>query len=395
MASIRERTGRTGETTYAVLFRLGKRQRSQTFRTPKAAADFAALVDILGPSKALETLAARENGAGLTVDELAERFFAWKESDVDPRTIRDYRRDYGNWIKRPLGSRVADTVDELDVQNWVDSMRDRLEPKSIADRHMLLHSMFKFGVARTRRLVEHNPCTETQLPKRVKKPAKGFTLAEWAAIRTAAQQVNPDAADLLLFMVATSWRWSEASALKVRGVEEYADERGVWHMYVSMDRVARGGKAVEDSAKSYAAFRRAKVPGSVAAMIRRRMVGLGTDDLVFTNTAGRKWYQQNFLNRTWTKILAEAGVEPYANGKRKTPHGLRHTHVAMLDRAGASLPEMQRRVGHEDIQTTINVYGGMIDDIADDVLGRVDAMLSAPESVRGEIVGGTVVPELG
>ena len=393
MASIRERTSEQGETTWAVLFRVGKTQRSQTFRTEKLAEDFRSLVEILGPAKALATLAAKSNDQGLTVDELAERFFAWKARDVQPRTIADYHRDYANWIKAPLGSRVADTVDELDVQNWVDSMRDRLEPKSIADRHMLLHSMFKFGVARTRRLVEHNPCTETQLPRRVKKPAKGFTLSEYAALRDTARRLHPDAADLLEFIAATGWRWSEASALKVRAIEEYADENGVWHMYATMQSVTRGGRAVE-GAKSDAGFRRVKIPKSAAAVIRSRIIGKGSEDLVFTNSAGRKWYQQNFLNRTWTTILAEAKVEPYADGKRKTPHALRHTHVAILDRAGASTAEMQRRLGHEDIQTTINVYGGMIDDIDDDVLERVDEMLNRPEQIIGEVVSGTVVAEL-
>jgi hypothetical protein len=148
-------------------------------RPEKHAADFAGLVDILGPEKALATLAAREDD-GLTVDQLAERFFEWKAGDVTERTLADYT----NWIKRDLGWRMAESIDELDVQRLVDEMRKRLEPKSIADRHMLLFSMFKFGSARTRRLVSHNPCTETQLPKRLKKPAKGVTLTEYHAIIT-------------------------------------------------------------------------------------------------------------------------------------------------------------------------------------------------------------------
>lgn len=383
VASIRKRTSSAGETTYAVLFRVGQRQMSRTFSAApkphppeKYAADFMALVDILGADKALATLAAKKDD-GLTVNQLADRFFEWKAGDVTARTLADYRRDYDNWIRKPLGTRMADSIDELDVQRLVDDMRKKLEPKSVADRHMLLFSMFKFGSARTRRLVSHNPCTETQLPKRVKKPAKGVTLTEYHAIITAAAKVDPDAADLIEFMAGTGWRWSEAAALRAGNVEQYVED-GVTHTSAVMTAVFRKDAAQRqtlalDTAKSAAGFRRSRLSPRVAQMVVRRCAGLGPDELVFTNSAGRKWYQQNFLSRTWTAILDRAGLE-----RRVTPHALRHSHVAMLDRAGVSLPEIQRRIGHESITTTIGVYGGMIDQIDDDALAAIDRMLEPP-----------------
>lgn len=41
---------------------------------------------------------------------------------------------------------------------------------------------------------------------------------------------------------------------------------------------------------------------------------------------------------------------------RITPHGLRHTHCSLLFEAGLPLQEVQDRLGHEDVQTTMNVY---------------------------------------
>jgi integrase len=353
------------------------------------AADYKALVDILGADRALATLAAAEDG-GLTVDQLAERFFDWKAGDVTPRTLADYRRDYDNWTRPALGSRLADSVDELDVQRLVDEMRQRLEPKSVADRHMLLFSMFKFGSTKTRRLVGHNPCLETQLPKRTKKPVKGATLAEYHAIITAARAVDPDAADLIEFIAGTGWRWSEAAALRVGNVEQY-EEDGVTHTSAVMTAVFRKDAAqrqirTDDAAKSDAGFRRSRLSPRVARMVERRCVGRGPAELMFTNAAGRKWYQQNFLSRTWTAILDRAGLE-----RRVTPHALRHSHVAMLDRAKASMPEIQRRIGHENIQTTIGTYGGMIDQIGDEALVAIDRMLEPPSTPAGEVVPGEVV----
>lgn len=390
MASIRERTTKADEKTWAVLYRVENRQSSMTFATSKAAERFKALIDLLGPARAMAELDA-EASSGPTLDDLAAAFFDWKARDVTPRTIRDYRRDYANRVSPALGSRRAESIDERDVQQFIDQISAELDPKTVADRHMLLYSIFKWASAKSRGLVSHNPCLETDLPKRRKRPPKGVTLPEWYALHAAALEVEPDAADLMEFIVASGWRWSEAAAITVDRVEEFPDREGVERMFVRMGQVMRQGQVVQDAAKSDAGFRRIKVPSSTAAMIRRRLVGRGPGDLVFTNAAGQKWYQQNFLNRTWTRIVRASGLS-----WRPTPHMLRHTHVALLDRAGVSLPEMQRRLGHESIETTINVYGGMIDDMSGEALDALDELLTGARTpVAGEVVSGAVVPRLG
>ena len=37
-------------------------------------------------------------------------------------------------------------------------------------------------------------------------------------------------------------------------------------------------------------------------------------------------------------------------------HGLRHTHCSILFSMGASIKDVQARLGHTDIQTTMNIY---------------------------------------
>lgn len=39
-----------------------------------------------------------------------------------------------------------------------------------------------------------------------------------------------------------------------------------------------------------------------------------------------------------------------------TPHGFRHTHASLLFEAGASMKQVQARLGHSNIKTTMNVY---------------------------------------
>lgn len=395
MASVRERTTKAGERVWAVLYRHGGKQTSRSFVTAKAAADFKALVDLLGPDKALKALADDAPDDRLTVAQLAEQFLAWKARDVTGRTLTQYRRDIDNWLIPWLGHRAAETVDEADVQKWVDHMAERLSPKSVADRHMLLHSIYKFGRAKSRRLVSHNPCEETDLPRRTKKPPKGTTVAEFAVILTAAQKRNPDAADLILFLGETGWRFSEAIALPVRNVAAYDD--GVWVDVRRVFRIDGAGRQVlaEDAAKTEAGFRRIRMLPDSAAMVRRRLVGKGPADLVFTNSRGNPWNQHTFLTETWPRIIADAGLDGDPK-RRPTPHWLRHMHVAVMAAAGAPMHEIQRRVGHEHYSTTVDVYGGMIGDVSDGTLAAAGELMAGRRHAPGvaPVVRGDVVREL-
>lgn len=381
MASIRERTSVAGERSWQVLYRHGGKQASKTFVNPKAAERFTSLIDSVGVERALRLLAEEEPTAGLTVAELAAQWFEWKKRDLTERAYLDYRRDFANWVDPFFGHRDAGSITEADVQTWVDRDLSRLlSPKTVADRHALLHGIYAWGAARKRMLVPHNPCLETDLPKRRKNPPKGLTMGEWLALRAAAYRVDTDAADLILFMASTGWRIGEATALMAIGVEDDAA------MYVSMTHVNRKGVGVVAGAKSEAGHRRIKVNPDCAAMIRRRLVGLGPNDYVFTNSHSPTglWEPSTFRNRWWRKAVEQAGL----TDRKPTPHWLRHTHVMLCHAAGMGLAEIQRRLGHEDITTTINVYGRMIDDMSDAVADRLDAVLTgrAPLPVVGEVI---------
>lgn len=390
MASVRERTTKSGETTWQVLYRHGGKQASKSFGTPKAAAQFKALLDAYDtPDRALKLLAEEQEASGITVADLAEQYLAWKQRDVTDRTVADYRRDINNWVLPWFGHRSAEYVDEADVQKWVDHMADRLAPKSVADRHMLLHSIYRYGSAKSRRLVSHNPCQESELPPVRKRRAKGTTVPAWRSILEAAHERNPDAEDLIRHLGTVGWRFSEATALPVWCVDVRPE--GVWVDMTQVFRVVDNRQVLTpEQAKSYAGFRCVQVLAEdTAAMLQRRIVGKAPNDLVFTNSRGNHWNQHTFLRDTWPAILADAGLW---KGPRKspTPHWLRHMAVAVLAAAGLQPQDIQRYIGHEDISTTMGTYGGMLGGVPADVAAKADAILSG-RGAHGPLVVGEVV----
>ncbi len=79
------------------------------------------------------------------------------------------------------------------------------------------------------------------------------------------------------------------------------------------------------------------------------------DDLIFRNQQNKLLTQSK--SRKWL-ILTQNKIDENRkkNMKRITIHGFRHTHASLLFEAGASIKDVQVRLGHSDIQTTMDVY---------------------------------------
>ncbi|MBF6625732.1 site-specific integrase [Aerococcaceae bacterium zg-BR9] len=71
--------------------------------------------------------------------------------------------------------------------------------------------------------------------------------------------------------------------------------------------------------------------------------------LIFTNLKNQCFYSE-YVNYTLSKIL-KANDLPHI-----TVHGFRHTHCSLLFESGATLKQVQDRLGHTDIKTTMDIY---------------------------------------
>ncbi|MFJ7971743.1 tyrosine-type recombinase/integrase [Psychrobacillus sp. NPDC096389] len=71
--------------------------------------------------------------------------------------------------------------------------------------------------------------------------------------------------------------------------------------------------------------------------------------LVFPNTEN-DLHEPNKTYQWLKRVLDKYRLEPI------TTHGLRHTHCSLLFEAGATIKEVQVRLGHKDVKTTLDVY---------------------------------------
>ena len=76
---------------------------------------------------------------------------------------------------------------------------------------------------------------------------------------------------------------------------------------------------------------------------------MNEEQLIFPNTKNELMIPTK-PDQKLDRIIQKNGLT------RITVHGFRHTHCSLLFEAGASIKEVQDRLGHADIQTTMNIY---------------------------------------
>ncbi|WP_157059132.1 tyrosine-type recombinase/integrase, partial [Loigolactobacillus rennini] len=90
--------------------------------------------------------------------------------------------------------------------------------------------------------------------------------------------------------------------------------------------------------------------------IRKAMFKLGyniktsSKQLVFPNV------NNSFTNPSRPRVWLYRVYKQNPQLKHISVHGFRHTHASLLFEAGASIKEVQERLGHGDIKTTMNIY---------------------------------------
>jgi len=96
---------------------------------------------------------------------------------------------------------------------------------------------------------------------------------------------------------------------------------------------------------------------------------LNNEQLVVSNEINT--FVQPTKTRKWlVRILEKYNLKPI------TTHGLRHTHCSLLFEAGASLKEVQDRLGHSDIKTTMDIYTHLTPEAKSGAIQKFDNYLN-------------------
>lgn len=368
MASIRKRPRKDGSTTFAVLYTLDGAQSSLPFDDKKAADAFKALVDNVGPGRALEIHgidpAPRRRRAsrpttGMTVAEWITHHIDHL-TGVEQYTIDKYRGYLRRDIANPLGAIPLAALTEEDIANWVKRLEttggrsgDGNAPKTIKNKHGFLSGALAAAVPKH---IPANPAAGRRLPRgdggEDGDEMRMLSHAEFALLLS---KVTEPWRPLIEFLVASGCRWGEAAALKPTDVDRDAGTVRIRRAWKKSSKGHHIGPTKTDRSK-----RTIDVDASVLDKLDY------SHGWLFTNSGRGKGQfaagvvtadddpvrYSNFRRNVWDPAVNRSGLDP-----KPTPHDLRHTCASWMLNGGVPIPVVSRHLGHESIQVTVDVYG--------------------------------------
>jgi len=214
--------------------------------------------------------------------------------------------------------------------------------------HVVLHGIFARAVRD--RLIAHNPCADTDLPKVVTKRQRIITPDQFERLLAAI----PDRyRTLVLTAIETGMRWGELAALRPRHLDLTGGVVRVEEAIVEVSKKdsPTGQRMIVKAYPKDNEPRTLRISPALAQVPAERIsdLALRKDDLLFGSTRqdGQTPISRNtFRTRGWVPATRQAGLQ----GVRV--HDLHHAHASWPRAGGADLKTVMDRLGHTQIQTT-------------------------------------------
>lgn len=353
MAEIKKYKKKNGETVYKFTVYTGVHpltgKKSQTTRRGfKTKREAKVVLKRIEAQVASHTYYDVKEKKDMTFEDVYQSWRDTYKNTVADSTLMKNDGMFNNRILPVFGSYLISKIDANMIQKQVN------EWSSYSNASKWLDEMSRvFHHARKQQIILSNSCELVSKPKKPK-TNEGKTFYETEELKQFMDVLddsdNLQAKAMLRLLAFTGLRKGEAMALTWDDIDTV---NGV----VKVDK-AIGRRKVKGSDRKTELY--LKDPKNFTST---RMTSIDNKTLqilmewkeenpytwVFASEKG-KWLSPSKPRKWLLSIANKAGLEPIP------VHKLRHTHATLLHEAGASMEEIQKRLGHYDISTTQNTY---------------------------------------
>ena len=297
-----------------------------------------------------------------SVDTFNDIYLLWVEqykNTVEASTFVKTTGIFKNHILPSLGDYKIEKVNvqtcQKHVNEWFNKLQKYRTVKSYASK------VFDYAV--TLGIITDNPMKRVTMPKSHSIPDENETINYYTKeqlihfLKCLEKESNYKAYALFRLLSFSGMRKGEALALQ-------------WNDVNFKDSEIRINKALARGEENQLYVKVTKTKGSIRTIKMDKVtmvileswkkqqaqdylkLGINTlkpNQLVFSNECNE--YLQPPQTRKWI-----VQVQKKYHLEKITTHGLRHTHCSLLFEAGATIKEVQDRLGHTDVQTTMNIY---------------------------------------
>lgn len=355
MATIKKYTKKDGSTAYMFQAYLGvdpltgkkKRTTRRGFKTQKEAKFALAQLQLEIESNSFS----KQDYS--TFKEVYELWFANYKHTVKESSAQRVQYLFKNQILPKFGHMRINKINTAVCQKIVNEWNEENAPTRLRS-----YTKKIFTYAMSINIISSNPMDNILIPRKIN-PQKvekenfldRYQLKEFLLLVKQQEPINIYA--MLHVLAYTGLRKGELAALTWNDID-FANQT----LSVTKTGYYLSGNPYITSTKTNKATRIISVDNSTISLLKQwkleqkklllsRGIPIKSDkkQLVFSNDKNNLIYN-SFLNEILRKY-SQYNI---------TPHGFRHTHASLLFEAGASIKQVQERLGHTNINTTLEIY---------------------------------------
>lgn len=306
--------------------------------------------------------------------ELAQHWFESYQHDLKPNSLISLRSILKNHILPAFGqqklSKITPMLIQTVVNNWVAAAKAKQTSnhriEGVFANYKLLHSYNKkildYGVAM--QVLGVNPALKVVVPKPLKLDSDKVQFLETTELKIFLKALNDldldDFGNLQFKTVchlalASGGRVGELAALDWKDLP-FEEKKA--HINKTLNN-----KGEVNSPKSKASHRSIDLDDTTIELLkyyrmRQRAEAIKLTRIetnVFSDFSGT-YPNLNVWRQRLKNFAEKAGLKPF------TFHAFRHTHASLLINAGINYKELQHRLGHAKITTTMDIYGHLFEE---------------------------------
>lgn len=309
----------------------------------------------------------------LTFESLANEWEKHYSVDAKVSSVRARNKALKHAINE-FGDKAIQRITKQEYQSFIDEISSKFSRNYVSSIHSSANMVFQYALSIN--LIKDIPSEKIKLPKKRKTVEdiesesihdKFLEKDELEKFLLTAKTNGLDS-DLLMFttLAYTGLRTGELLTLKWSDIDFEAHTLRVSKTLYNPNNNKKKYKILPP--KTYNSIRTISIDEIVVNLLlehkqiqdktkKENDIFYNDQDFIFTTNEGYPKTLKRVSTRM-ERLLKLANIN-----KNVTPHSFRHTHTSLLIEANVHIKEIQERLGHSDISTTMDIYAHMTKDI--------------------------------
>lgn len=292
--------------------------------------------------------------SSITFADWSQKWLSAK-NDIAASTKRGYVTRLNTHLLPAFGKSKLTSITNNQIGQWIAKAIDDGSGATVIKRsHSVLRQILNAAVLDGR--LNRNPAIGVPLPRTKSKEKKALSFKQLRAL--AVEVIGYES--LVLFAGTTGLRWGEIAALQCKDVS-LLNRTVIVEKAISTG--LRGEKIVSPT-KTHQ-VRTVPFPRDLLPEISQLIESKPAESPLFQMQGGGILDYNNFMSRVFRPAVARTGMMDVSF------HTLRHTTASLLISKGAPITAVAGILGHASTQMTLDVYGHLYEDDANEYIDRL------------------------